>query len=239
MQSEVVHGLWIGTRLGPMQLLTIRSFQSHGFKFHLWTYDRTVFPLPPGVVLRDANEIIPEQKVFRYPQDGNIDVAFGKGSCAGFSDIFRYKLLYDHGGWYTDMDVTCLKAPDFGTEYVFRDHWLLLAVGNIMRCPPRSDVMRLSYELALRAVGEDNDDWHKPVRIMCRYIKQLGLSQYVRKGICNLDDSAELNTRFICGNEPFPDSWCFVHWCNAMNGDTSARGGRYHALLREHGCDGE
>jgi hypothetical protein len=176
--------------------------------------------------------------VFRYPVDGaRIDVAFGKGSYAGFSDVFRYKLLYDHGGWYTDLDVTCLKRPNFTTEYVFRDHWLLAAVGNIMRCPPRSEVMRQSYELAARVIGEDNDDWHKPVRIMCRFIKQLGLSPFIRPGICNLDDSVELVEKFIRSNQPFPESWYFVHWCNAMNGNDYAPGSTYQTLLRKYGCE--
>lgn len=238
MQPEIAHGLWIGNQLGPMQLLTIRSFLAHGFDFHLWAYDPMMTPLPAGVVVRDANEILPARQVFRYPQDGGkIDVAFGKGSYAGFSDIFRYKLLYDHGGWYTDMDVTCLRRPHFAADYVFRDHWLLASVGNIMRCPPRSEVMRLSFELAARVVGVDNDDWHKPVRIMCRYIKQLGLSHFVHQGICNLDDSVELETKFIHGSEPFPESWCFVHWCNAMNGNSYKEGSTYQSLLRKYNCE--
>lgn len=238
MTDEVVHALWIGNRLGPMQLLTMRSFQAHGFRFHLWAYDPTISPIPSGVVLRDANTVIPEQRVFRYPvAEANIDVAFGNGSYAGFSDVFRYKLLYDHGGWYTDLDVTCLKRPDFGTDYVFRDHWLLSAVGNVMRCPPGSEVMRRSYELAARVIGEDNDDWHKPVRIMCRFIKQLGLTEYIRSGICNLDDSVELNEKFIHGDKHFPADWYFVHWCNAMNGRKYSPGSAYQTLLRKYGCE--
>jgi hypothetical protein len=217
--------------------LTIKSFLAHDFIFRLWAYDPAVSPVPRGVIVEDASEIIPEHRVFRYPEDGQLDVQFGKGSYAGFSDVFRYKLLYEHGGWYTDMDVTCLKNPDFETAYVFRDHWLLPAVGNIMCCPPKSALMERSYELAARVVDEMNDDWHKPVRIMCRYIEELGLAKFIRRGICNLDDSAEVRDKFILRNTPIPVGWYFLHWCNAMNGHTDRDGSTYHTLLREYGIE--
>jgi hypothetical protein len=97
--------------------------------------------------------------------------------------------------------------------------------------------MRLSYELASRVVGEDNDDWHKPVRIMCRFIKQLGLMPYVRPGICNLDDSVEIETKFLRGDQPFPESWYFIHWCNAMNGNSYEQDSTFHSMLRRYGCE--
>jgi Glycosyltransferase sugar-binding region containing DXD motif len=237
MKNEIVHGLWIGNRLGPMQVLTIRSFLAHGLNFHLWAYDQTLSPVPEGVILKDANQIILYDEVFRYPANGPIDVQFGKGSYAGFSDIFRYKLLFEHGGWYTDMDVTCLKEPDFADEYVFRDHWLLPAVGNIMRCPPKSALMERSYQLSVKVVDQMNDDWHKPVRVMCRFIEELGLTRFIRNGICNLDDSIEIEQSFTRGNDAFPSSWYFIHWCNAMNGNEYQKGSTYHKLLRQYGCE--
>jgi hypothetical protein len=238
MNLQNVHGLWIGSQLGPMQLLTIRSFLAHGFRFHLWTYDTAIFDatLDDGVVVKDANTIIARERVFVYPAGGPIDVPFGEGSYAGFSDIFRYKLLYEHGGWYTDMDVTCLRHVDFTTEFVFRDHWLLPVVGNIMRCPPKSILMDRCYRLANRVVDQWNDDWHKPIRIMCRYIEELGLSQFVRQGICNVDDSAEIVLKFIRGNCAIPKSWYFLHWCSAMSGADLQKDSTYCELLELYGC---
>jgi hypothetical protein len=234
MTKPIVHGLWIGDYLGPTQILTIQSFIAHGCLFYLWVYDDISNSLPPDVILRDANQVISRNKIFRYPENGQIDVEFGKGSFAGFSDIFRYKLLYEFGGWYTDMDVTCLKQPDFTTEYVFRDHWLLPVVGNIMCCPPKSLLMERSYELAVRAVDEMNDDWHKPVRILCRFIEQLKLENFIYPGICNLDDSAEVEAKFILGNCSFPNEWYFVHWCNSMSVKKYKDGSTYHQLLKTY-----
>jgi hypothetical protein len=238
MTRPIVHGLWIGDQLGPMQVLTIKSFLAHGFAFYLWAYDESVLPNRVGAEFKDANEIIAEDRVFRYSSNGPIDVSFGTGSYAGFSDIFRYKLLYECGGWYTDMDVTCLKAPNFTTDYVFRDHWLLPTVGNIMRCPPKSQLMKQSYELAAQVVDAMNDDWHKPVRILCRFIEELGLAEYIRQDICNLDDSFELEEKFILGNVPLPENWYFIHWCNSMSRHTAFRSdSTYHKLLKHYRCE--
>lgn len=235
--KPIVNGLWIGKQLGALQLLTIHSFIAHGFEFQLWVYDKKISSVPSNVLLRDANEIIPETLVFKYPEEGQIDVRFGKGSYAGFSDIFRYKLLYDHGGWYTDMDVTCLKNPDFETDFVFRDHWLLPAVGNIMRCPPKSQLMEFCYKVSAKTVNEMNDDWHKPVRILCRFIEEFGLNKFIRKDICNLDDSIEIEDKFLFGYEPIPDNWYFLHWCNAMSAKNYIKDSTFHKLLKHYNCE--
>jgi Glycosyltransferase sugar-binding region containing DXD motif len=232
MLDLVVHGLWIGNCLKPTQMLTINSFLSHGFTFNLWLYNELVTPIPSRVILRNANEIIPESQVFKYPQNSPIDVKFGKGSYAGFSDIFRYKLLYEYGGWYTDMDVTCLKKPDFCTEYVFRDHWLLPVVGNIMRCPPKSKLMERCYELSSSVINEMNDDWHKPVRILCRFIEQMELEKFIYPGICNLDNSDEIEQKFLLRNLPVHGNWYFIHWCNAMSRTKYVENSTYHQFLK-------
>lgn len=232
MENLCVHGLWIGNCLGQTQLLTIKSFLSQGFTFNLWVYDNLLTDIPSEVTLQDANDIIPEKQIFKYPENGQIDVKFGKGSYAGFSDIFRYKLLYEHGGWYTDMDVTCLKTPDFSTDYVFRDHWLLPVVGNIMRCPPKSELMKRCYELSSSVVDEMNDDWHKAVRILCRFIEQLELEKFIYPGICNLDNSEEIEQKFLSKNLPMPENWYFIHWCNAMSSTKYVENSTYNQLLK-------
>src|SRR4051812_38958117 len=98
MAAQIINGLWIGAALGPLQLLTIKSFIANGCEFHLWTYNSLTGVLPSGLKIRDANEIISRDSVFCYPTDSEIDVPFGKGSYAGFSDVFRYKLLHELGG---------------------------------------------------------------------------------------------------------------------------------------------
>jgi hypothetical protein len=72
--------------------------------FDLYTYDEDL-DVPDGVTLRDASEIYDEDEVFTY-QEGP-----GAGSVAAFANMFRYKLLYERGGWWVDMDVLYTGHP--------------------------------------------------------------------------------------------------------------------------------
>lgn len=104
MQSlqRTVQGLWIGSKLSQIELACISSFLSNGHAFHLYAYQQFDH-LPNGCTWKDANEIIPEQDIFTYEKGP------GKGSYAAFANLFRYKLLFERGGWWSDMDVICIK----------------------------------------------------------------------------------------------------------------------------------
>lgn len=102
-----VQGLWVGTQLSPIESYCIKSYIKQGHDFHLYGYNDFA-TLPKGTILKDANSIIPENQIFRYKSGP------GKGSLAAFADLFRYHLLSEKGGWWTDMDFLCmnpLKQP--------------------------------------------------------------------------------------------------------------------------------
>jgi hypothetical protein len=105
---ETMQGLWIGPRLSAMERLSIASFLAHGHPYHLYVYEE-VEGVPAGAEVKDANEILPASRIFRYP-DG--------GSYAGFSDYFRYQLLLDRGNWWVDLDMVCLRPFDFAEPVV-------------------------------------------------------------------------------------------------------------------------
>ena len=133
--NRIVHGLWIGP-LSRLERLTLCSFLAKGHEFHLWRYEDAPDALPRGVVVRDANEILTREKVFRKRvADG--ELRLGEGSYATFADLFRTKLLHELGGIWVDMDVLCLRPFDFEQPYVFRAH-RLGAVLNVIKCPPGS-----------------------------------------------------------------------------------------------------
>jgi hypothetical protein len=110
--SLLVQGLWIGNNLPPIQHLSIRSFLEHGHDYHLYAYEE-IAGLPEGTRVCDASTILPRESIFCY-QDG-----FGKGSYSAFSNLFRYKLIFEKGGWWVDTDVVCLKPFDFDDEFIF------------------------------------------------------------------------------------------------------------------------
>lgn len=208
--NKIINGLWIGEKLSKIELLTIASFINHGHDFHLWTYDTIVTPLPEKVTLRNANEIIPREKIFRYKNKNQF--GHGKGSLAGFSDIFRYKLLYEKGGWWVDMDVTCLKPFEFAEPYIFRTHQSLLVVGNMMKCPPHTELMKECFEKANNEVDENNTDWHKPIEILAEGVKKYKLENYI-KNISNLD-SWQLVRKLLINKKHVNPDWYAIHWVN-------------------------
>ncbi|MCO5260548.1 MAG: hypothetical protein M9916_10425 [Crocinitomicaceae bacterium] len=207
------HSLWIGEKLGKTELLTLLSFKEHGQIINIWTYT-PIKNLPDGFVQRDANEIIPKEKVFKYSDKSKID--WGKGSYAGFSDVFRYKLLYEYGGWWVDMDVTCFKPFNIDAPYFFRNHWKLPVVGNVMKCPKGSELMKVCYERAVIEVTENNTDWHKPITILNEEIERFNLMKYRQLGLFNLDMQHTIEP-YLKNNYPFPHDWLGVHWINSSN----------------------
>ena len=111
----VVRSFWFGMPLTWICDLTMKSYLSHGHQFELYSYDD--ISVPEGVQLMDANEIIPESESFQMMN--SVDGIRGRFST--FSNIFRYKLIHDKGGMWTDLDSICIKPIKFeeNVELVF------------------------------------------------------------------------------------------------------------------------
>ncbi|MGE9314222.1 glycosyltransferase [Niabella sp. CJ426] len=108
-QTAAIQSLWIGTTLSIIEQLCIRSFLANGHEFHLYSYETNLKNCPDGVILKDANEIVPHERVYK-------DIA---QTYTSFANWFRYKLLFMKGGWWVDMDVVCLKYFNFNQDYCF------------------------------------------------------------------------------------------------------------------------
>lgn len=209
--EQTINSLWIGKSLSQIELLTIHSFLNLGYRFRLWIYEPLETVLPKGVVISDASQIIPRYKVFAYRNKNKY--GHGKGSYAGFSDIFRYKLLFENGGWWVDMDVTALQALPFSDRYFFRSHHDLKVVGNVMKCPKGSALMKLCYDEAIATVNEQNTDWLKPIAILNKHIAELQLEKFIQHNKSN-EDKWNITSKFIWGEEELPAEWTFIHWQN-------------------------
>lgn len=140
--SPIIQGLWIGSRLSTMERLSIKSFLAHGHRYHLYTYT-DIEGVPPGATVMDADEIVPVNRIFRYPN---------AGSYAGFSDIFRYKLLLLRGNWWADMDTVCCRPFDFSDSVVISSEragagcWY--ANVGVLKFPPSSPVMEAACRIS-------------------------------------------------------------------------------------------
>ncbi|MEQ9425968.1 MAG: glycosyltransferase [Cyclobacteriaceae bacterium] len=212
-ENKIINGLWIGNSLSCMELLTMASFINHGHQFHLWVYDKILTELPSGVLIKNANDIIHESEIFEY--ENLCKNNLGKGSVAGFSDLFRYKLLHDVGGWWVDMDITCLRPFDFTEPYVFPDHDLMPLTGRIMKTPIKCPAMRRAYQETKNLVDKTNKDWMRPIKILVNQIEVWGLSKYIKRGMTNIDSYIVIQAlRHQKIN--IPKEWYAVHWCNEV-----------------------
>lgn len=134
--NQIIQSLWIGGELSPLERLCVSSYLSKGHSFHLYTYE-PINNLPKGTETFDANTIIDNSKLFKDHFN----------TWASFADWFRYKLLYMKGGWWSDMDVICLKYLDFSSEYCFCSEKIpnkesKQAITNcIIKSPPGSDFL--------------------------------------------------------------------------------------------------
>ena len=175
--SDVIQGLWIGPELSVMEQLSIASFLQNGHEYHLYVYD-AVRNVPARAVIKDANEVLPASRIFQYKD---------QASYAGFANFFRYKLLLEHGGWWVDTDVICLKAFDFGDEYVFaseadREHEVISS--GIIKVPAGSDLMAYAWQ-----VCEQKDPRHLKwgetgPRLMTEAVGRFSLERYKKPYRC-------------------------------------------------------
>ncbi len=130
-----VQSLWIGDSLSKVEQLCIKSFLDNGHPFHLYIYD-DISNLPEGVTIMDANNIVGREHIFTYK------AGWGKGSYAGFADLFRFELLNKLGGWWVDTDVICLKPFTYEEDLIicssFEHEWGDCPNSCILRSLPGS-----------------------------------------------------------------------------------------------------
>ena len=106
-----VNFFWIGNSVSPVEILAFKSCLSNSMTPILWSYEN-ISDLPNGVCVKNANEIIPYSEIKSYLYDLELPIP-------SVSDIFRYRLLYKHGGIYSDTDIIFTRNIESlgNTEY--------------------------------------------------------------------------------------------------------------------------
>jgi hypothetical protein len=179
----VIQSLWIGKELGKMEVLSIRSFLSRGHEYHLYIYDG-VNNIPEGATVKNAEDVIP----------GN-DIFYIANSYAGFSNLFRYKLLFEKAGFWADMDVICLRPFVFDGPYTLATERVQNSLDvQIASCvlgirEKGSELMRLCLERA-RQVDFANYRWGViGPKLLTQAVRELGLQShtYPPDAFCPVD----------------------------------------------------
>lgn len=159
---------WHGKPLSPYQELCLTSFVDHGHEFILYSYDHV--DVPAGVALRDAAEFFPRDRVFYYSNGP------GAGSVSAFSNLFRYRLLHDNGGWWTDADVICLSrnVPDDDIVFAWQDRSRAL-IGSAILKLPRGHQLAAELYKAAQEMGADVEWGQAGPDLVTRLVKRHAL----------------------------------------------------------------
>jgi hypothetical protein len=207
----VVQGLWVEGPLSDLERLCLVSYLAHGHEVHLYTYGE-VAGLPAGVRVLPAQSVLPASAIFRYRAELG-------GRYAAFSNLFRYKLLHDRGGWWTDLDMVCLRPLEIGDDWVFaaerrRDGGTVVATA-IIKAPQGSAFFAGCFEQAL----------HHPQRgavwgitgpaLLDEAVARAGLAAFVRppEAFCPID---WFSAKDVFGAVELPAGTWTVHLWNEV-----------------------
>ena len=181
--SNIVKSLWIGSALTNLERLCINSFIKNGYEFHLYIYDYdNAMGIPLGTIVKDGNEIIDKKEIFCYrdPQHN--------GSFSAFSNWFRYKMLYELGGYWVDMDMVCLKPFDFEEEYVFSSETCygrddlkdgVHTTSSLIKVPKHSEIMKYCWDKT-QEIGK-NVEWGQiGPKLLKEAVDKFNLQGYVK-----------------------------------------------------------
>jgi hypothetical protein len=173
IKSPTVQSLWIGNKLSPMEQISIASFLKHGHEYHLYTYN-PIEGLPDGVILKDANDIIP-LSLYDYNEFSSL---------AAFSDFFRHKLLLEKGGWWVDTDIFCLRNFDFKEDYVFSSEVIntggTSVTSGYIKAPANSPIMKFMWD-ECQKTNPKNIKWGDvgPALVKCG-VDKFSLQKFVK-----------------------------------------------------------
>jgi hypothetical protein len=149
--------LWVRGDLSRLEQLSLRSFLAHGHPVHLYSYEPPRH-IPAAVHLHPAGDIVPAAIAPLGPS-----APFAPGSLGAFSDYFRYLLLQARGGWWSDLDVVCLRPWRFARAALTASSEELgfgrKANGYVLRFPPAHPVINACVDALrsadLRTLGID------------------------------------------------------------------------------------
>ena len=179
MVAPPVQTLWVGDSLSELENLCITSYIKQGYDFHLYAYG-DIKNVPEDCIILDANSILDESEIFCYNSGA------GKGSVSAFSNLFRYKLLYDEGGIWTDTDVICLNRFPDEDEYIFAsekdssvDGENIICSSNFIKAPKGSNFAKYCYDKAA-SVDRETLQWGTiGPRLVGESVAHHGLSDFV------------------------------------------------------------
>ncbi|TPN80421.1 hypothetical protein FJ988_21855 [Mesorhizobium sp. CU3] len=123
------------------------SMRAAGHPVRVWSYspNRLEFLLWHGIEVSAADDVMPRATFERIVAGSEIRY---------FSDIFRYAVLYEHGGLWMDSDIVMLRPFPFNGDHFFNLQWRgshkgHFICGNVIHAKPYSRHLRALYEMSI------------------------------------------------------------------------------------------
>lgn len=131
--ADSVYSFHGGPPLNVWERCSLQSFADHGHDIVLFSYDQ--LDVPRGVRLESAADIVSLEERDKF-------FSLAPGAYSQFSDLFRYQLLLQHGGWWIDTDVLC-RSPILPSQpVVVGETRPGKLCGAIMRFPPGHKLLK-------------------------------------------------------------------------------------------------
>jgi hypothetical protein len=114
-----------------------------GHRVDLYAYHP--LEVPPGISVVDASEVLSPAAIFCFKDAGR-----GVPDIGPFSDVFRFKLLLEKGGWWVDTDVLCASAQFPECQYAWANEFhqnIAPSIGTSqIRFPKGDPIIRQLYD---------------------------------------------------------------------------------------------
>jgi glycosyltransferase involved in cell wall biosynthesis len=125
------------------------SMRAAGHPVTVWSYTpaKLDFLSASGVDVKLAEDVVP-RRLF--------ESIVARSEIRYFSDIFRYAVLYEHGGLWMDSDVVMLRPFPFRGDYFFNLQWRgghfgHFVCGNVIYAKRYSTHLRKLYEMSIES----------------------------------------------------------------------------------------
>jgi len=133
-------------------LAATASMRAAGHPVRVWSYspEKLGFLSGLGVEVRSAADVVPR---------GLFKQIINASEIRYFSDIFRYAVLYEHGGLWMDSDVVLIRPFPFRGDYFLNLQWRgahagHFICGNAIFAKPYSRHFRNLYEMSVARFTE-------------------------------------------------------------------------------------
>jgi hypothetical protein len=236
IKSLPVHMFWLTEDFSRLARLSLASFQRHGFRVTLWSYEPDAHAMS-GAGVRDARELVPDGL------DEDMPLPY-------LSSLLRYRALADIGGMWADMDMVALSdspdikaAPLIASEYQRGEH----AQTQISTClmvnpePGRGDLWSRASDAAA-ALGPDEWNWENAgPNLISRLMREAsGQVSTLAPEVTDPPAAWNVPACFLEANEPPDAPFMHMHallWAKrGLNADAAfAEGSLAGRLWREFG----